>query len=317
MRNFESLPKKESGISDVFGASPEEENNIITELKEKFSHSGFHEEIKQIEKSKTPEEVEIIENINNYLPEFLKDYDGIPLSVKPENIFFIDEEKLNPEEKKQYTMAHPTARSYPLEQIIVFFPPYPDNYPKIKSEMARMIAHEIFHLNSYTSLKKTDKGVRLRQMGLSIEPAENKKFLANVAEAIIEELAISFADKYFKCIPCLQEEALAREDFILSRPKEEQEEARKEIAYVWTGRFKKGYETIIGGFQSYEKERKSLQEIINKIYSENKNKFTAPEEIFNVFAKMVFSGNFRDLAKLIEDNLGKGAFKEFVQNPEN
>lgn len=319
MRNMEFRPKqepnRESGILKVIDVEPEEELEILKKFKEKFQHPDLPPEIQKIEKEKTPEEVEIIEGINGYLPEFINEYGGQPLKVSPENIIFLDESKFTEKQKKHLIMEEPTCRIYPLEQIVVVFPPYPEKYPLVKLEMARMLTHELLHFNSFMSLRKKEEELKTRQGGIEINlPKKEMNFLGGLNEAIIEEMAIKFIEKYFPHIPPLKEGIQEREEFINSLPTTQQENARQEIAYVFTEQLPSGeYKTTIKGYNSYREERKALQDILKKIYSKNQARFSSPEEVFQIFVSATLLGNLPQIARLIEQNLGKGSFKKVAQ----
>jgi hypothetical protein len=62
----------------------------------------------------------------------------------------------------------------------------------------------------------------------------------------------------------------------------------------------------------YKKQRDRLNVLVKEIYERNREHFTSTEEVFRVFAEAVLSGRLLELARLIDQTFGKGAFRKLV-----
>ena len=57
-------------------------------------------------------------------------------------------------------------------------------------------------------------------------------------------------------------------------------------------------------------EIKKIDEIVKRIYDENKDDFESEDDVFNLFAKAVMNGGLLEVARLIEKTYGKGSFRK-------
>ena len=77
MQNIENISQRESAFSKVVGdnITTERKKEILKEMADKFE-KRLALERPYCEKIKTKEEIEVIEGINKYLPEFIAQYGG-------------------------------------------------------------------------------------------------------------------------------------------------------------------------------------------------------------------------------------------------
>jgi hypothetical protein len=54
---------------------------------------------------------------------------------------------------------------------------------------------------------------------------------------------------------------------------------------------------------------------VKETYERNPGHFTSTEEVFKVFAEAVLSGRLLELARLIDQTFGKGAFRKLGFQP--
>lgn len=299
--------KKESAVDRVLDIDPKEEKDILKQMKEIYENPDVNLAArKNLEKKKTSQELRIIEGINQYLPEFIKNYGGQFLAIKPENIVFIDKKKLSKKEKKRLKNSKVPALCASKAQLIIFQKPE----TKFLLEKTRFLVHEMLHFCSFTSLTKYQGEIVPRQEGIGfLARKKGKIFLEKLNEAIIEQLAIEFAQKYFKAIPDLKEAVQAREEFIEADPFDE---SRRDVAYIHTEEMPSGqYKTTIDKYNSHISERKTLNSLTKKIYRKNQDKFQTPEDVFKVFAQAALTGKIAEMARLIE-TLGRGYFKKIT-----
>jgi hypothetical protein len=299
MKNFESShvehksPINKDELSD---------NDFLIKLQEKIG------------REQTPDEIEMVNRINDYMSEFLEEYGAQCLKIPLERIIFTDENKVTKELRKKFKIgSNPEARAYPSQQLIVVFPPYPQNYPLIKTELAEMLVHELIHLNSFTSTSKRGENFKVKQSGVDIS-LPDRNFLKFLNEALVEEAAIKFAEKYFPKIAPLAENMQEREAFIKSMPEKTQKMARRQIAYIFTRQSPSGnYKTTLKECSSYKPERKDLWDIIEEIYARNQTKFASQEAILDILISATLAGNVPQIARFFEQHLGRGSFKKNAQ----
>lgn len=187
---------------------------------------------------------------------------------------------------------------------------------------AETIVHDLMHFSSFTSLSLVggelpevapppilagDKALLVRRIGLNIfNEANTRRFLLDFEEAVIEELTKRFDARYFDQTASVSEEYADREK-IRSRVTHPEE-----IAAVLTRQLENGeWQSEITGY-AYKKQRDRLNVLVKEIYERNPGHFSSTEEVFKVFAEAVLSGRLLELAHLIDQTFGKGAFRKLA-----
>ena len=61
---------------------------------------------------------------------------------------------------------------------------------------------------------------------------------------------------------------------------------------------------------TYKSERRILNTLIDKILEKNPDKFQDKEEVFEVFAKGMITGNILPVGRLVERTFGKGTLRK-------
>ena len=64
--------------------------------------------------------------------------------------------------------------------------------------------------------------------------------------------------------------------------------------------------------QERSEERDTFNKVLDEIITNSKGKLNNREKLFDEFARAHFSGNYLPLARVIEDALGKGAFRKIA-----
>lgn len=140
-------------------------------------------------------------------------------------------------------------------------------------------------------------------------------------EAIVEELAIRFQKDILENNPEFEEQKKLIDEYI----KQEEEKGiavdedevfylKKKIRYSSDNR--KEYKTIEAERARYKAEREILNNLVGKLYSANQDKFKNSEEVFDLFAKSLFTGNIvgkGSWGRLIEETFGKGTLRELME----
>lgn len=317
MRNIESFSlentpetkkrKKQSGVSRVASGSEKKEQESLEHFERKFLKYEFFKE----EREKTEQEIELINSINENMKEFVKEWGGDWLEIKPEKIHFIDESKLTQEQKDYLEKQEYGGYYSPNEQVIIVFP----YKQKRRLILAQHLTHEMLHFNAFTSFTK-EKELKPRKVGVRMFSERYKKiFFYDWDEALIVELEKKFDHKYFQDMPYLSEDIEKRNEHLERLADDLQEEERDEVAFIGTELVDDSnvdhdvYEIEIEEYTNHA-QRKDLGELISEIYEKNKKDFSSEKEVFDIFVRSLFSGKSLKLARLIEKTFGKGSFRE-------
>lgn len=319
MSEGEPKLERESGVSKIVGATPEEEQVGRGDIKELFDNPRGREiligekrfSLEAIEREKTPEEKEVIAGILEKMPEFVKRYGGTPVNVSENHIHIVDANKLD-EESRKIIEQRVAGGEYNNQQYIIIYP------GTLKAEnilgFAGLVTHEIIHFNSFQSVEKAQGAgnikLETRRFGLSMRDRKKGAFtLDRMNEAVTEELTILFDKNYFPEIAVLQEEILRREEAKKTFLKKYPYAIERAESVLFVIGNPHDFDGIRVGAYSYRKDRKELNEIIDDLYAENKDTLKSREKVFNVFAGAAMSGSLLPLARLVEKTYGKGSFR--------
>lgn len=185
---------RESAVSKVVGGDAQDERAA----RDFFKHIFERQPVARWERIKTTEELELIKEINQRLKNFVKDYGGEWVEVKPENVHVIDPEKLNEAQKQEAAQVRWGAYYDSDKQGVVVF---------VNHNLDQRLLHEMLHINSFNSfdLSKETKGERgaERRTGLEVVVDIDKKdlekgreiFFSELNEAVIAELQVRFTKK--------------------------------------------------------------------------------------------------------------------------
>jgi hypothetical protein len=304
-------PERQSGVERITNAAPIEEAEILQHFSQLFEYRPP----RWFERDKTHSEYEIIGDVLVRIPEFVRDYGGVPVAnVTPNSVRFLDASKLTDE---QHNTFKGERGWYNLpDQTIVIYP------TSSRLRTAEAIVHELMHLNSFASLslvkdkkypeelriQADDNSLAVRRIGLSMfDGSGTIRYFRDLDEAIIEELTRRFDGRYFETIPALHDERAERENM---RSRVEKEPG--DIAAVATRQLEDGtWETEVFPY-AYAKERARLNALVREIYERNTSEFASEEDVFKVFAGAVLSGRLLRLAKLIDKTFGKGTFQKLA-----
>ncbi|MFA6383488.1 MAG: hypothetical protein WCX17_03625 [Parcubacteria group bacterium] len=305
--------RRESGISKVVTESAEDE----AEIKAYYKNIFENQETEGFEKEKSEDDLRIIKAVNDKLKDLVERYGGEFIDVKPQNIHILDKEKLTPEQlarikkvKKEETAVY----SVNHQAIVFMFADYDD-----RLKFAQILAHELLHFNSFQSITKNQKGRGLTRrvgIGMGSRQDKNKEYFGMLNEALTEELAIRFDREYLSHFPELAKEIEERKKHT-ERIQEKGINTENISSFIIKEHPQEKPERRFSATESrftYTKERKKMNETINHIYKENKEKFNTREDVFEIFAKAFFTGRILKLAHLIENAYEKGAFRKLGED---
>ena len=312
---METFGSRETNLSRVVNATPEQEEGDIEHLKNPIEKSERH----YAELEKTPEEIKFVEELLKRIPKFLDQYGVEAMALSADNIHFLDIDRLTDLDRQEmnFRTQDDNGVCLPRKQFV--------GVRRMANgiDQAQVIVHEVLHLNAFLSATRHGDLLDVRRVGVGASSKDGeKRYFGDLDEAIISELTTRFDRKYFGKMPELAQDVRTRKNFlekdVLYGTIRELD--GKEADVVGVGRKKHdagGFTTTIR-MVGYPKQREALWEMIGKIAVLPKNKKKTKEEIFNAFAEASMTGRLLGteadpgIARLIEStNPGKNAFREF------
>ncbi len=307
---------KHSSFERVIGNIPESEKEQILRNKEERFDDQIFEDLQGKEREKTPQELQIISLANKATNEIRQRYGSESFDIPPQNIHVITEEAW-PREKS-------TAFFKPMLQTVAMREKLSD------IAFAKTVFHEMTHFKSYGALQMIhgeDPEFAEYRLGLTIYSRDGKAmYFRNLNEAVTEEVTKRFIKKLFKD-PFFSDETRQTEDIIGKYPRAVTESGKslfdEDTFYAETQSNKSWKESVDRLFGklfgsrvkistesfTYKQERKVLNMLIDKILERNPEKFQDREEVFEIFAKGMMTGNILPVGRLIERTFGKGALR--------
>lgn len=307
--------EKFSSFERVVGNIPEaEKEQILRDKGERFDDQVF-ESLRGKEKEKTLEELQIISLANEATNEARQRYGLENFDIPPENIHVVTEE------------------SWPREKSVAFYNSMFQGVV-VREQPARIvflkkIFHEMLHFKSYNALQVTsveNSELDEYRVGLTVHTRDGKRmYFVNLNEAVTEEMTKRFTTKLFDN-PLFAGEIKQTKDVITRYPRAvtgSGEPLFDEDTFYAEVEGKKSWDEAVGrlfgvqekskkitteGF-TYQSERKILNTLIDKILERNQDKFQDREEIFEVFAKGMMTGNILPVGRLIERTFGNGTLR--------
>lgn len=322
----------------IIGGAQEGKDSAREELQAAFNEPD--KRLAEYEVEKTPEDIEIIKKTESIVDKMILRYGGKPKPLPLNNVYILRPESVLAVSKDKF--AGGIFMSFGLKIGV--------EKRESKLLMANGIAHELFHLKSYKSIRAGEPGELTHpyRSGLSMidrkEESDGRDYFAKMEEAVVAECTRRFLDEISK-------EDLFREDmaaldqlkrwiaafFRRSGVTEEKikefewelkyianpsERVKEVLAYSDDENARQAYATGLfdalhkrGETETTERyiERNKLYKLLDKLVASSGGKFKNREEIFDEFAKANFSGNYLPLARIVEGILGKGTFRKIAE----
>ena len=299
--------KEGSSIENVFGKNLTEENKqeIQKSYENIFRNQSF-EELKSIEKGKTPEQLEMVSLANKATNEIQRHYGPPDFDVPEKNIHVIKADKWR---SKGGALFVANNQAIAIKET------------DVRLQFAKHIIHEMIHFKSYGAahVREKDRVLDDYRCGLTVYAREDgTRYLGNLNEAVTEELAKRVMLKELEN-PIFQKEVKETERIKQKYPNPIDEEGNPfftEDTYEAHIAGAKGKNIMIETENfTYQKERNILWTLIDKIHisdsrlGENR-KFKDREEIFQMFARAAMTGNLLPLGRTVEKMFGKGTLQK-------
>ena len=299
------MPEKMSSIEKVIGKglSEEEKAWIMRSYEEKFDNQKF-EELRDLEREKTAEELEIISLANEKTNELLEKFGLKKFDIPAKNIHVVSKEKW-------IGGRVPAFFKYDEQAVVMRAEDW-------KIIFADNIFHEMLHFKSGTTLlaKEGKEGIVFKpRLGFRIyEKNFGREYFANLNEAITEELAKRMTIVSSTENPLFQDEINKMKKMYKEHP---QLITNDTLTLKVSPPDATGETKLERHSFPYGRHRNILNTLIDKLYEKNKDEFKEREDVFNLFAKAMFEGNIIEVGHLVDTTFGKGTMRTIGEFEDN
>lgn len=239
----------------------------------------------ECEREKTEEEKEIINDILEKIPAFVKEYGAIKeRDISLEQIHILDDKNFKNVnefieflEKNELGMYNPAIGRIDITRLS-------ENYLK----MSHYLVNQLIRANAFFSIKNDGNIFDYNKIGFSFGKKEEEiKNFGYMNLAIMEELVKRFCQKYFPDI------RLLKNDFNKTNNK-------KIIKY--NSQIDPLSAEYLGIKYKYShlNERIRFVNMVDLLYKKNKNEFKSYEDVFKLFSTAVFQGSLMPIARLFK-----------------
>ena len=305
-------------IDKIISGTKKKKKEVEDFFTEKFSEQKI-EEIEKSELKKSEEHIKIINLVNDETNKLLEKYGLKKFDIDPDNIHLLDERTY-----ENFRGSADSAVFKILDQAIIINQSV--SFPK--TLFAHRLFHEMVHFKSHQEVHISKDKKVISKVGILINPklelgADIKKedeYFSNLNEAIVEELSIKFQKNILRNHPDFEEENKLIEEYIEKRKQDgidlninEFSAVLKKISYSSDKKEKTKFQPQR---TSYRRQRIIFNTLIDKLYSKNQDTFENREEIFDLFAKSVFTGNIvskGSWGRLIKETFGSGILQKIAE----
>ncbi len=325
------------------GGSEEDKEKARKEMEENFNEKS--EELSRHELEKTSEDLEVIKKTESTVNEIVDQYEGktkpFPHEriylLEPGSVFKITEGKL--EGGIQNTLREVVGVEKKKSKL------------KFAATLAHELFHLKSYKSA--SIKEAAEEIRPYRSGFSMherdfdkKAGEEKVYFSMLEEAVVAECTKKFLEKVKEKDETLNKEHEANEklkewfcNFNLSKgvPEEKIETIKEELIFIPDAEKKvkeinNQYENEEGrqayaaglitrlykdgkiGILERQQEREKMYELLDELVVKSEGRFKNRNEIFDEFAKANFSGNYLNIARIVESILGKGSFRKIAED---
>lgn len=307
--------EKISGLRAIGNGSAENKEKAKEELTKKLYYQNelFSDEEKEllnkIEKEKTIEEKEMITLVNQEINDIRKEMGLDPFTIPMDNYRMMDQDFY--EENFEGSSA---MMSFP-KQVILF-----DESWMRESLIGFMSTslHESLHLNGHITLEVNEDShgeieTTHSRQGMGVLAVQKKglhgefhRHFDGLHEAIVSEQQRRSLENLIHH-PMLQKEReilfSEKVESLKNKIVQNYPEVQKEDI-VWVSEDGENFQSI-----NYQKPRKVLNFVCNKIFEKFPDNFKSQDEVFKLFLKAQFTGQLLETARLVESVFGEGSFR--------
>ncbi len=332
--------EKETHYNRIVGGTEEDQAEVAERLQNVFDTKS--ESLAQYELEKSPEDIELIGITQRIVDTIVTQYGGDPKELPLDHMYILKLDSVLKITEGRFAggIHQPIGLKIGVEK------------EESRILLASTIAHELFHLKSYKSVRVLEDSYQVYRSGLQMTDVKSsseltgkeKVYFSHLEEAIVAECTKKFLDE-------LGEESFFAEEYTplsqlkdwlvkyyqrINVPKHIIKEFEDGLKYIPNPQFyvdkvlnfsedeNEREDYAVGLFNSLSaqglviglernKERNKMYELLDKLVINSQGKFTDREEIFDIFARANFSGNYLPLARVVEDILGKGSFREIAE----
>ncbi len=332
--------KEGSHFERFVGGSESDKRKAREKLEENKS-----EDLSKYELEKTPEDIETIKKTEATVNEIVTQYggEGKPLSLdriyvlEPDSVSKITEGRLL---KGIHKILEGVVGVEKEESKLEFVGTLGHDLFHLKSYKAASIGNSAEDIRPYRS------GFSMYERDFTKEAGKEKVYFGMLEEAIVAECTKKPLKRIKEKDEDLSKEYEANEklkewvyNFNLSEgvPKEKIEAIKEELFFVPDAEQKVEKITTeyddeksrqafaagliarlskdgsIGVLERYQ-EREKMYNLLDELVAKSEGRFKNRSEIFDEFAKANFSGNYLNIARIVESILGKGSFRKIAED---
>ena len=315
------IPPRMSPVNKIFGGNVDQRDYAAGLLDGRFIKKTKY----RGEMDKTPELIEMINLANLITNQFRAKYglDDVQIPADAVHIFPKGSDNLDKNDSGDYS---PRLQEIRLVQ------------GESKMHTMSIIAHEMLHFKSFNSMEVVPNNAdpaRAKlissRIGLDVgtrEGDENQRVLANLNEAVIEEMVqryvhAAFAHPMFdsekKKVEASNEESARAAEKKLQRGEDvylsPEEHRNRKWVFIeeknpnFLGKIVGRKKTIFVS-TPYIKERNLLKFLVARIYNRNKEGFKNPDGVYEVFERAVMTGDLFELTRLVDGTFGRGTLRK-------
>lgn len=294
------MSERGSSIERVVGGIDDEDKQDIQQQYEDIFRQHEMERLTEQERLKTPEEQQIVGLVDEATNAVRKKYGLDVFSIPEANVHVIKAES--------WKTGRAGAAFLPRVQGIAL------RETDVRAVFAKKLFHEMIHFKSYgaAQVRQDTQNVDLYRQGLRVYPrAGDAVYFRLLNEAVTEELTRRWCESMVH-YPLFEQEIKDTEQAKQRLGKAASAKKLKNVFYLSEETHKEGdgYRTTLRMEEfTYQKERRVLVLLADKIAARNSEHFQSAEQVFDLFAQAMLDGNLLSLGKTIDKTFGKGTFR--------
>jgi hypothetical protein len=298
--------EKFSSFERIVGKVSEHEKQKIIQKSEKVFLNQQIDDLVGKEREKTPEEVEVINLANQCTNEVRRKYGLEKFDIPAQNVHIIKKEKWPDSDNDSDAVYVSMLQAIGIKEH------------SSKFVLMKRAIHEMLHFKSYNAMQVVDGGdgyVDEYRVGLSVHSRDGSRmYFRNLDEAVTEEMTKLLMKEFIEH-PLFVAETKQSRDLVQKGKGRDMRSIKNERLFnenTYHAEIEDmGNNKISVNTENFTKvhERHILEKLIGKIFEKNKDNFRNKQEIFEMFATSMMTGNIISIGKLIDKTFTKGTFR--------